>query len=245
MDRQEYETLYKLEETYWWFVGQRFLVRSLLNQFYPKGKDLKLLDVGCGTGITIKMLQEFGQAEGADIAEEAIEFCKKRGLAITKSDVMNLQFPNNSFDVVTALGLFYHKAVTDDVLGLREIHRTLKSGGRFVIFDCAFKSLSGKHDIAFHGGRRYSKKELKEKLEQAGFVVEKISYCNSLLFPFLFVKRKLEKFSSAPAKSEVQENLPSWANLLLTKMYLLELGVVQYFNYPFGVNIVAVGRKKD
>lgn len=244
MDLREYEILFNLEEKYWWFIGQRFMVRHFLKNNYAGRNDLQLLDVGCGTGINLKMLSEFGAAEGADIADEAIEFCKKRGLTITKSDVMGLKFFDKTFDVVTALGLFYHKAVIDDVQGFTEIHRVLKPSGRFIIFDCAMKSLYGKHDVAFHGGRRYSKKELKKKLEQAGFMVEKISYCNTLLFPFLFVKRKLEKLSTAPAKSEVQDNLPSWLNWLLTKIYLTELKGVKYVDYPFGVNIVAVGRKK-
>ncbi|MDP3734294.1 MAG: class I SAM-dependent methyltransferase [Nanoarchaeota archaeon] len=245
MDKKEYETLFNLEEKYWWFVGQRSVVTKILQQHYATRKDLSLLDVGCGTGINITMLQQFGNAHGCDIATEAMEFCQQRGLEITKSDVMNLKFFDKTFDVVTALGLFYHKAVTNDVKGMKEIYRVLNPGGRLIIFDCAMMSLYGKHDLAFHGIRRYSKQELQEKLEQSGFIVEKISYCNTLLFPFIFLKRKLEKFSSAPATSEVQDNLPPWINSLLTKIYLWESKGVHHFNYPVGINIVAVGRKKE
>ena len=160
-----------------------------------------------------------------------------------KSDVMEIKYDNNSFDVVTALGIFYHKAVTDDVRGFKEIHRILKPGGRFIIFDCAMKCLFGKHDIAFHGARRYSKAELKQKLQSAGFVVEKISYVNTLLFPVVYVKRKLDMLTNAPVKSDLETSINPVINNFLTKIYLSEIKLLKHVNYPFGVNIVAVGRK--
>ena len=172
MDKQEYETLFNQEEKYWWFIGQRFLVKRFLKKFYSSRNDLSLLDVGCGTGINIMMLKQFGKAEGCDLADEAIEFCQKRGLTIKKSNIMDLQYPDNYFDVVTAFGVFYHKNITNDVKGFQEILRVLKPGGRFMILDPAMKCLFSKHDLAFHGARRYSVPELKKKLSIAGFKVE-------------------------------------------------------------------------
>ena len=250
METHEYEKLFELEDTYWWFVGQRFLVQSILDTFYmqkdqqnDKQKDISLLDVGCGTGKTLSLLQKYGAAQGIDIAEQAIEFCKKRGFVIKKSDVMDIQFPDSMFDVVTALGVFYHKAVTDDVRGFQEIRRILKPGGRFIMFDCAMKCLYGKHDLAFHGARRYSKKELKEKLERAGFAVEKISYVNTLLFPAVYIKRKIDLLTNAPVKSDLETKINPTINKMLTRLYVNELKLVNYVNYPFGVNIIAVGRR--
>src|SRR3989344_556468 len=242
METHEYEKLFELEEKYWWFVGQRFLVQSILNKYYPE-KNIALLDVGCGTGKTLELLKTYGTAQGIDIAQQSIDFCKKLGFDIKKSDVMDIQYDNNSFDVVTALGIFYHKAVTDDVRGFKEIHRILKNGGRFIIFDCAMKCLFGKHDIAFHGARRYSKAELKQKLQSAGFVVEKISYVNTLLFPVVYVKRKLDMLTNAPVKSDLETSINPVINNFLTKIYLSEIKLLKHVNYPFGVNIVAVGRK--
>ncbi len=244
MEKETYDLLYNTEETYWWFIGQRYLLRNVLKRYVDKKNPIRLVDVGCGTGMNVKVLSEFGHAEGVDIADEAIAFCKKKGVKVTKSDVIDLKLKDNTYDVVTELGVFYHEKVTDDLKAMKELHRTMKSGGTLFFFDCAMMSLFGKHDKAFHGVRRYSKKELKSKLESAGFTVERISYINSFLFPFVYIKRKLEKLSNTPPKSEVNEKLNPTINTILKMIYKTEIWLGQYINYPFGINIYAVGRKR-
>ncbi len=244
MNNREFKILFKTEERYWWFIGQRYLLKRFLDKFYKKrNKEIKLLDVGCGAGINLKLLTNYGTAKGLDVSEQALEFCSKRGLSTFKSDIMKINSKKEEFDVITALGLFYHKDVTDDLTGFKKIYRILKPGGRFFMFDCAMKSLYGKHDLAFQGGRRYSRKELKSKLEKAGFTVERITYCNTLLFPVVYLKRKLEKLSSTLPKSEVKTDFNPFFNLILKKMYLFELYWLKYFSYPFGINIMVVARK--
>ena len=158
---------------------------------------------------------------------------------------MNIKFNSNSFDVVTALGVFYHRNVTNDVKGLKEIYRLLKPSGRFFLMDPAMKCLFGKHDIAFHGIRRYSKEELQSKLEKVGFVVEKISYFNAFLFPFVYLKRKVEKLSKSEPKSEVQETINPLINSILEGLFKIEIKGLDNINYPFGINIFAVARKNN
>ena len=215
MDKKIYNILYKTEEKYWWFAGQRLLLRQFLERYYDSRKGLKLLDIGCGTGLNLGVLAKFGKAYGMDISNDAIGFCRKRGMKnIKKSDVMHIKFDDNSFDVATSLGVFYHKDVKDDAKAMKEIYRILKPGGRFFIFDCAMMILYGNHDIAFQGIRRYSKNELKEKLEKAGFNVEKISYINAIFFPAVLLSRKIGNLFNSKPKSEIQPNFNSLLNIL-------------------------------
>jgi SAM-dependent methyltransferase len=239
MDLREFEILWNTERTYWWFVGQRYLLSS----FIRKQVRGKILDVGCGAGLNLKLLGKYGNALGLDVSDQALAFCSKRGLKAVKSDIMDIKLKSGSFDVVTALGVFYHKGITDDVEGFKQVHKVLKKGGRFFLLDCASKSLFGKHDIAFHGARRYTKKELKVKLEKAGFTVERISYYNTTLFPLVWLHRQWGKLVNSTPKSEVQEDINPVVNRILKKFYLFELSLLKHFNLPFGVNIMAVARK--
>ena len=243
MQKEEYEKMYHFEKEYWWFSGKRFLVKNCLKKFFRK-ENLKILDVGCGTGLNMKMMSKFGDVSGVDVAEEALGFCKKRGLSnVKESEVEKLDFEDKSFDVVTALDVLYHKNVKDDIKAMKEIGRVLKPNGYFIMTDSAMKCLYGKHDLAQHGIRRYSKKELKSKLKEAGFEVKKISYYNTLLFPPVYVKRKLDKLSDSEPKGDVQEINPLF-NFILKMMYKLELSFLKYVDYPFGVSILAVCRKR-
>ena len=49
MRKRDFQELYNLEETYWWFVGRRKLVRQLV-QRYVHDPEAPVLDAGCGTG---------------------------------------------------------------------------------------------------------------------------------------------------------------------------------------------------
>ena len=240
MDLREYQTLYSLEENYWWFVGQRCVVEKFLTSLGASSPHL--LDVGCGTGINLVLLGKYGHAQGVDYAHEAVEFCSQRGLKIVQGNALSLPFKEGMFDAVTALGVFYHKAITDDVVAMKEVYRVLKHGGKFLQLDPAMMCLWGKHDLAFHGVRRYSRKELISKFVFAGFTVERCRYINTAIFPFVWMVRRLGWFSSAKPTSDVQP-MNSILNWILTKWYCFEVRLAWYVPLPFGVNVFAVGRK--
>ena len=104
--------------------------------------------------------------------------------------------------------------------------------------------LYGNHDRAFHGIRRYSTNSLRKALLLVGFEIETITYVNFSLFPFVYLKRKLEQcYSASTPRSEVKDI--GWIlNEILKLIHLLELTSLRYWsqNY-FGMNIMAIGQK--
>ncbi|MCV4655497.1 class I SAM-dependent methyltransferase, partial [Escherichia coli] len=68
-----------------------------------RNKKLEILDVGCGTGANLEMLQKFGNAYGVDVSDEALAFCSRKGLNVRKGLAENLPFDDETFDITTAL----------------------------------------------------------------------------------------------------------------------------------------------
>jgi glycosyltransferase involved in cell wall biosynthesis len=75
-------------------------------------------------------------------------------------------------DSVVCLNVLEH--IEDDLTGLRNIHTALAPGGRAIILVPHDREIFGTLDTALGHYRRYSHEELKEKLEQVGFRVERI-----------------------------------------------------------------------
>ena len=107
---------------------------AVLQDFFKETdtSSLTLLDMGSSTGIIDNFLADhFGQVTGTDIDEEAIEYAKdtfqKNNLDFRTADAMNLDFSNDSFDVVVCTQIYEH--VPDAQIMLKEISRVLKPGG--------------------------------------------------------------------------------------------------------------------
>ena len=245
MKKQEFEVMYKLENKHWWFVGKRNLIFNFMDKLYKNKNNLNILDIGCGTGIIMQKLSKYGKVYGIDVSDDALKFCKARNLKnIKKASVMKIPFKNNSFDLVGCFDVLYHKGINDDLKAIKEIYRVLKKSGRLLVTDSAMICLWSKHDIATHARQRYNKKELKEKLEKAGFIIEKMSYYNFFLFPLVFIMRKLDNIfnKNKPAKSNIQETNPLF-NKILISIFKIESKLLNFINFPFGVSIFCIAKK--
>ena len=124
-------------------MGQRWLHE--IQRFLPEGRKLDILDVGTGTGFFAILLAEKGhRVEGIDLTpamlEEARILAKQRNLGITfqEMDAQNLEYPNDSFDVVISRNLTW--TLPDPESAYAEWFRVLKPGGVLLNFDADYAS---------------------------------------------------------------------------------------------------------
>jgi ubiquinone/menaquinone biosynthesis C-methylase UbiE len=100
---------------------------------------LDLLDVGCGPGtITLDLAARVapGRVVGIDAADDVVaeaERSNARGVEFRVGDVYELDFEDESFDVVHAHQVLQH--LTDPIAALREAGRVLRSGGTLAVRD--------------------------------------------------------------------------------------------------------------
>lgn len=244
MQQHTYAIMNRVENSHWWYVGRRAILESFLerisNELCTTNNELRILDVGCGTGGNLEMLKNFGAAEGVDVSDDALEFCQSKGLTVHKGLAEELPFGDGSFDVVTALDVVEH--LDDDVAGLSEMFRVLKKGGKTLIFVPAFMWLWGVQDDISNHRIRYTKKQITERLEKAGFEIERATYANITFFAPILGGRTLMKITGIKPESENNVNV-SALNGIFGKIFSSEKLWLKNFDIPFGVSIVIVAKK--
>lgn len=234
MQEEEYEKMYQLEDTHWWFVSKRRLVHSFFK------KNSSILDIGCGTGANLRSFSPYGKTVGMDVSPLAIKFSSMRNCPrLVRASVSDLPFKNDVFGIVTLLDILYHKMVNEDKKALDNVARIIKNGGKIIITDSALEFLRGPHDTAVHGVRRYTKARLKQLVKEAGFIIERLSYINFLLFPIICSIRLLKKGGTSSDLKPINPIL----NYILLQIQGFERFLLRFINLPIGSSILCVARK--
>jgi SAM-dependent methyltransferase len=98
-------------------------------------KGCKILDLGCGVGSASKYFAEQGyQPVSADLSEEMIKACQRRGLInLVRLDFEALPFPSSSFAGIWAHTSLLHIPKTRLAQVLRSLGKMLKPNGALFI----------------------------------------------------------------------------------------------------------------
>jgi SAM-dependent methyltransferase len=105
---------------------------------FTSARGLKVLEIGCGLGTDGAQFAEAGaDYTGVDLTDAAVELARKRfelfGLPgkFQTADAENLDFADESFDLVYSHGVLHH--TPDTAKAIREVHRVLRPGGRAIV----------------------------------------------------------------------------------------------------------------
>src|SRR5438093_3224939 len=191
----EYRVMFDIEDDYWWYRGLRALIKSLLAQYAPHASTHPtILDVGCGTGANLKLLQSYGTAVGVDISKDALAFCRARGIPESRmffASALELPFGSDHFDLAVSFEVLCN--LQDDAAAFREVARILKPGAPFIVGLPAYQWLWCDHDVAVGHKRRYDSSEVRRKMSAAGFEIERVTYANVLLMPLIAAVRLMSR----------------------------------------------------
>lgn len=246
MEFREYQSLADRETTYFWHVGRREILKEALLRHLKNPTSLSVLDIGCGTGGNIILLKEFGRVTGLDFSEEALRWAQGRGFdQLIKADATAIPFPDNTFDLVSALDTLEH--IVDDSKVMEECFRVLKPGGIFLVTVPAYQWLFSQHDEAIHHVRRYSMSDLAGKAKSAGFEVLERSHFVVLALPINLLRKIRDKFFR---KIDVQPQIydivfPPFINFMLLSWLRLEKRIMRWLPLPAGTSIILVCKKYD
>jgi SAM-dependent methyltransferase len=239
-----------VQSTHWWYLARAEILESILRQYLPADRTRRLLDLGCGPGGMRPMLSQFGRLVSTDFTFDALQFCRAQLLDyLVAADGMRLPFGDAQFDAVCMFDVIEH--LSDDAQAARELHRVLKPGGHAVITVPAFQWLWGRQDIVSHHYRRYNAPQLQSVLTGAQFDILKLSYFNTFLFPPVAAVRlafRLGGLNRGKSAEEVSSDLQMArrgpVNSALRKLFAAEKGILRQGNFPFGVSLLCVARKR-
>ena len=238
-----------MEDVHWWFVGRRRVLLQVLDRYLGKNGtgERRILDVGCGTGTMLSYLASYGRAQGVDIDEEAIGYCRDRGLTdVRLGSAETLPFEDGSFDLVTVLDVVEH--LDDDAAALREIRRVLRPGGMVLMTVPAHPFLWGDQDEVNLHKRRYVAPQVRERLTATGFDVLRLTYINAFMFAPIALVRMLRRLEhrirpKIESQSDFRYPAPGPLNFLLGWVFGAEAPIVRRVNIPVGVSILALAQK--
>jgi SAM-dependent methyltransferase len=242
MEQNTYEIEARVEAEHWWFRGRRILFASELRTLsFPT--TARTLDIGVGTGSNLRMLREEGyrNVTGIDLNQMAVKYCIAKGFtSVALGDATRLPFAERQFDIVLATDTIEH--IDDDRKALFEIYRVLAPGGYAIIAVPAFPSLWGLQDDVAHHKRRYRIRDLKEKIRTSGLEIQKEYHFNYILFPSIWLARRVIDFLRLRRGSEAEFNSPL-INRLLFWIFRFDVRTAAFLRPPFGVSIAVIAQK--
>lgn len=243
MSPEEHARMYRVETEHFWFRGTRDVILGALEKTLGPVAGRRVLDIGCGTGLTLSLLPSDVKAVGLDLSEAALAYAKTRAphAELVRGSAYELPFEAGSFDAVLALDVLEH--LDDDMRAAREAARVLRPGGVFVATVPAFSFLWSGHDEALEHRRRYRLPAFERVVRGAGFSVELASYYNFFLFPVVAASRLAERIKPKSGREDL--DIPTKPlNRMLYEVLSSERHLVPNVRLPFGVSCIVVGRKK-
>ena len=229
-------------------IGSNVFCRYLSQMDFKRALPVlgkRIVEVGVGTGsFSELLLQE--NIDSISLVEPSGMF---ESLTVNISQIKNnvlVDFYKSIFsEVATEIGdkqnpdsIIYVNVlehIENDRSELEYIHRTLEKGGRCFIFVPALMSLYGEFDRKIGHFRRYTKSEVEEKCQSAGFKVLKSKYFDLAGIVPWFVKYKVLK----------SDSLDSGAVTLYDKMAIpFVKGMEKFLNVPLGKNVLLIAEKQ-
>jgi len=165
----------------------RIVTRMLEGVMFRDGKrNDKILDVGCGNGF-VSQLYPNHDVVGIDISDGMLAHNPYTWI---KAPVEAIPFPDQTFDFVVCRSLLHH--LEDPAVGLREMYRVLKPGGRWVCWETnfslcndLFRRLARLTPRFSHWHKNWKAQELIALIKSLHFQIVSVDYHGHLSYPLI------------------------------------------------------------
>jgi SAM-dependent methyltransferase len=183
-------------ETQDWKIKERSKFLGLLQNEQKKN----ILEVGSGTGRDSKFFQDQGlETVCIDLSPAMVALCKQKGLNAYVMDMLDINFPENSFDAIYCLNSLLHLKKTEFPEVLNHLDMLLKPQGLVYIGLYGGNDFEGIYEDDSYSPKRFfsffTDQHLKVAVSRVFDIIhfEKIivEHGNSLHFQSIILKKKL------------------------------------------------------
>ncbi len=238
MEDYVYRDMTQFQTQHWWFKARHEILFDIIKNL-DLPKPASILEIGCGTGGNLKILQQFGMVCAMETDVSAILHARVfSGITIEQGHLPH-DIPDykKKFDLICLFDVLEH--VKNDLQSLIKITEMLSPSGKIILTVPAHMFLYGSHDRAMHHYRRYSKKNLSDIIELSGLAIYKLTYFNAILFPaFLFTRFMDLVFTP---KKTMGYDLPNpFINELLYRIFRTEKNIINRHDLPMGASLLLI-----
>ena len=233
-----------IEAGNFWFQSRNRLIVWALQRYFSEAKNF--LEIGCGTGFVLAGIRQTFPAlslQGSEIFSAGLGFAAGRlpGVDLFQMDARRIPF-RDEFDVIGAFDVLEHISADEEVLA--QVHQAIRPGGGLLVTVPHHPFLWSAVDEYARHVRRYRTRELKEKIERAGFSVLRITSFVSLLLPLLIVSRfRKQEAGKQLDTSEVQ--VGRLANATLERILDFERMMIRAgLSLPAGGSLLVAAQRR-
>jgi ubiquinone/menaquinone biosynthesis C-methylase UbiE len=233
------------EDNHYWFRALRRHASLMLDQAAPGRTFDRILDCGAGTGRNLEWLSRRGRTVGVELSRFGVRAAAAHRRPMIQGSVTHLPFRAETFELATSFDVLYCLDDESERRAITEMWRVLKPGGLVLVNAAALDILHGSHSTLTAEVRRYTRRRLTERLAQAGFRVQRMSYTNMTLFLPALTVRGLERLTGRASKpSDADLRVPlSPVNAALDLCLRAEAAVLSRADLPIGTSLMALAAK--
>lgn len=238
MDRAVYDRMAEIDGEHWWFAARRKIVAALIERQVAPRPGARILEMGCGTGSNLALLQRYGRVDAVEPDDPARALASRRSGIPVKGGLLpdGVDLADGAYDLIVLLDVLEH--IPDDLGALKALRPKLATGGRILVTVPAMPWLWSAHDAAHHHQRRYTAKTLTRLFEAAGYRIRHRTYFNTLLFPLVVAARAVGRLTGREGGDDAMP--PGPVNRLLETLFGSERYWVARGSLPVGVSLALV-----
>jgi len=243
------EATARAERRHFWFRGFRWFVTPLIARALANRPAPRALDCGFGAGSHLRLLEGSARTYGVELEPAGVRLAHDAGhTRIARATVTALPVPDASVDLVTSFDVLYCLPDAAESAAIAEMFRVLRPGGHAIVNVAALSILHGNHSILSGELRRYTRGQLRERLERHGFEIRRLTYTNAVLLPVLVPVRLAQRLAGLrmPEGNAMEIAVPpAPVNAALTLALAAEALLLRWADLPVGSSLLCLARKPD